>query len=73
MKMVLIFVNGLFNISAFLIGLVALVVLFGIVSRTKDEVKRGFIFVLLALVSFVIFEFLQIFEIYQILDSGLLC
>ena len=54
MSMIVLFVDGLFNIVGFLIGLVALVVLFGIVSRTKDEVKRGFIFILLALVSFII-------------------
>jgi len=69
MIMIVLFVNGLFNIVGFLIGLIALVVLFGIVSRTKDEVKRGFIFILFALVSFIIFEFLQIFQIYQIIDQ----
>lgn len=39
--------NGLFNIFGFIIGLVAVVVLFGIVKRTKDDVRCGFLYVLL--------------------------
>jgi len=69
MNMNLILVNGLFNIVGFLIGLVALFLLFGIVNRTKDEVKHGFIFILFALVAFIIFEFLQIVEAYQIINQ----
>lgn len=65
-------VNGLFHIVSFFIGLAAIVVLFGIVSRTKDEVSRGFLFILFALIAFVFIEFLQIFEIYQIINQSIL-
>lgn len=67
-----ILVNGLIHMVSFLIGLVAIIVLFGIVSRTKDEVSRGFTFLLLALITFVIFELLQILEIYQIINQTII-
>jgi len=59
--------NGLFNIFGFIIGLVAIVVLFGIVRRTKDEVRSGFLYVLLGLVAFVLFEMFKVFEAFDII------
>ena len=64
-----ILVNGLFNIIGFLIGLVVLFLVFGVVKRTKDEVRNGFIFILFALIAFIIFEFLQIVGAYQIIGQ----
>jgi len=61
--------NGLFNIVGFVVGLVAVVVLFGIVKRTKDEVRHGFLYVLLGMVVFVLFEVFKIFEVFQITDQ----
>lgn len=61
--------NGLFNIVGFVVGLVAVVVLFGIVKRTKDEVRHGFLYVLLGMVVFVLFEAFKIFEVFQIIDQ----
>ena len=60
--------DGLFSIVGFFIGLVALVLSFGIVNRTKDDVKTGFIFVFLSMVAFVVFDFLKILEIYLIIS-----
>jgi len=59
--------NGLFNIVGFIAGLVAVVVLFGIVKRTKDAVRHGFLFALLGMVAFVIVEIFKIFEVFQII------
>jgi len=59
--------NGLFNIFGFVIGLVAIVVLFGIVRRTKDEVRSGFLYVLLGMVVFVLFEVFKVFEAFQVI------
>lgn len=58
--------NGLFNIVGFIAGLVAVVVLFGIVKRTKDGMRHGFLFALLGMVAFVIVEIFKIFEVFQI-------
>ncbi len=58
---------GLFDIVGFIIGLVAVVVLFGIVRRTKDEVRVGFLLVLLGVVAFVLFEMFKVFEAFQII------
>ena len=62
---------GLLNIIGFIFGLIAIVVLFGIINRTKDEVKQGFLYVFLAMVSFVIFELFKIFEEYQIIGKSI--
>ena len=64
--------NGLFNIFGFIIGLVAIVVLFGIVKRTKDDVRCGFLYVLLGMVAFVLFEAFKIFEVFQIIDQAIM-
>lgn len=60
--------EGLFNIVGFFIGLLALVVSFGIVNRTKNEVRTGFILVFFGMFAFVILGFLKIFESYQIIN-----
>lgn len=61
--------NGLFNIFGFIIGLVAIVIVFGIVKRTKNEVRYGFSYVLFGVVAFVLFEAFKIFEVFQIIDQ----
>ena len=60
--------DGLFSIVGFFIGLIALVVSFGIVNRTKGEVRTGFIFVFFSMVAFIAFGFLRVFESYQIIS-----
>lgn len=58
--------NGIFSIFVFIFSLISVVILFGIVKRTKDEVKLGFSFILLGMSSFVLFGVFKIFEAYQI-------
>jgi len=54
--------SGLFSILGFFIGLIAVVILFGIVKRTKDEVRYGFIFILIGMFAFVLLEPVQDIE-----------
>lgn len=69
MSINLIELNGLFNVFGFLFGLVAVVVLYGIIKRTIDAVRQGFLFVLFAMIAFLAFEVLQIFEVFQIISQ----
>ncbi len=58
--------NGIFSIFVFFFSLIAVVILFGIVNRTKAEVKLGFLFILMGMFSFVLFGAFKILEAYQI-------
>lgn len=58
--------SGLFSIFGFFISLIVVVILFGIVKRTKDEVRHGFIYVLLGIIAFLLFEMFKIFEEFDI-------
>lgn len=64
--------SGLFSILGFFIGLIAVVILFGIVKRTKDEVRHGFLFVLLGMLAFVLLAAFKIFEAFQIIRQAML-
>lgn len=64
--------SGLFSILGFFIGLIAVVILFGIVKRTKDEVRYGFIFILIGILAFVLLEAFKIFEAFQIIRQAML-
>ncbi len=65
-------VTGLLSIIGFIVGLVALVLLFGIVKRTKDAVSHGFLFVLLAVLSLVIVNVVTVLETYQVIGSTMI-
>lgn len=65
-------VSGFFSIFGFIIGLVAVFILFGIVKRTKDEIRHGFLFVLLGMLAFVLLEAFRIFEVFQIIRQAML-
>ena len=60
-------IEGILTIAGFLLGLVALFISFGIINRTKDEVRYGFIFLFLGLVAFIIFGLVKLLESYQII------
>jgi len=62
-------VNGLLNAIGFAIGLVAVIILFGIIKRTKDGVRHSFLVILLGMVAFVILEFFKILEAFDIIIS----
>jgi hypothetical protein len=62
--------GSLFNILSFIVGLVAIVLMFGIVRRTKGEIKYGFLFVLFGILAFVLFEAVKIFEAFQIINQA---
>ncbi len=64
--------TGLLSIIGFIVGLVALVLLFGIVKRTKDAVSHGFLFVLLAVLSLAIVEVVTVLETYQLIGSTMI-
>ena len=53
------------NLVGFILGLFSLFLIFGIVKRTKDKIRSGFILLILGFLVFVIFEILKILEIYQ--------
>ena len=57
------------SIIGFIVGLVAVIVLFGIIKRTKDLVKHGFIFALIGMVAFVVLEALKVFEVFLIIPQ----
>ncbi|MEF8879231.1 MAG: hypothetical protein V5A64_02410 [Candidatus Thermoplasmatota archaeon] len=56
--------NLFFNAVGLFIGLVGLILLAGIIRRTKKDVKSSFLVVLIGFVGFLLFEFLKIFELY---------
>lgn len=58
-----------FSIIGFIVGLVAVIVLFGIIKRTKDLVKQGFIFVLIGMVAFIVLEAFKVFEVFLIMPQ----
>jgi hypothetical protein len=62
--------DGLFNIISFIVSLVIIVILFGIIRRTKDEIKYGFLFIFLGIITFTLFEVVKIFEAYQIINKA---
>jgi hypothetical protein len=64
--------SGLLNILGFIVGLIATVVLFGIVSRTKDDVRYGFLLTLLGMFAFVLFEAIRILEDFQIVNQAII-
>ena len=64
--------SGLFSILGFIFGLVAIVILFGIVRRTKDDVRHGFLLVLLGMFAFVLFETVKILEAFQIIRQAMI-
>ncbi len=53
------------NIVGFILGLFSLFLVFGIVKRTKDKIRSGFILLILGFLVFVVFEILKILEIFQ--------
>lgn len=64
--------SGLINILGFIVGLVAIVILFGIVRRTKDDVRYGFLLTLLGIFAFVLFEAVRILENFQIIRQAVI-
>jgi len=63
-------INYLFSLFGFIFGLFALILLFGIIKRTKDEIRYGFLLFLFAITTFVILEALKILEIYKIISMA---
>ncbi len=62
-------ISGLFSIIGFIVGLIAVTVLFGIIKRTKDAIRHGFIFVLVGMVAFVLLEAFKVFEVFLIIPQ----
>ena len=62
-------INGLFSIIGFIVGLIAVTVLFGIIKRTKDAIRHGFIFVLVGMVAFILLEAFKVFEVFLIIPQ----
>jgi hypothetical protein len=62
-------INGLFGLFGFIFGLISIIFLFGIIKRTKDDIRHGFILLFAAIVSFVVFEIFTILSSYQILSD----
>jgi hypothetical protein len=62
-------INGLFGLFGFIFGLISIIFLFGIIKRTKDDIRHGFMLLFAAIVSFVVFEIFTILSSYQILSG----
>ncbi len=60
-------ISVLFSLFGFIFGLFAIILLFGIIKRTKDEMRHGFFLFLFAITTFVILEALKILEVYKII------
>ena len=64
-----ILVTQVFSIVGFIIGLVAIIVISGIIKRTKGAIRDGFLFILVSIVAFVLLEALKVFEIFLIIPQ----
>ena len=64
-----ILVTRIFSLIGFFVGLVTVIVVSGIIKRTKDAVRAGFFFVLIALIAFVVYEGLLVLEIFLIIPQ----
>jgi len=64
-------INGLLSLFGFIFGLFAIIFLFGIIKRTKDEIRYGFLFLLFAVSSFVVLEGLEILANYNIFSVAI--
>jgi len=62
-------VTKVFSILGFIIGLVAILVVYGIIKRTKDAIRDGFVFVLMGIGTFVVFEATKVIEIFLIIPQ----
>jgi len=60
-------INGLFSLFGFIFGLISIIFLFGIIKRTKDDIRQGFILLFAGITSFVVFEIITILSSYQML------
>jgi len=53
------------EVLAFIISLATLIILYGIVRRTKEDIRQGFLSMLAALIFFIIFEILKITYVFS--------
>jgi len=67
--MVSILATQVFSIVGFIVGLVAVIILFGIIKRTKGAVRDGFIFVFVGIGAFVVFEAVKVLEVFLVLPQ----
>ena len=65
-----IILTRIFSLIGFIIGLVSIIIVSGIIKRTKDAVRTGFIFVLISICAFVIFEAFVLLEVFLIVPQS---
>jgi len=59
-------IYGLLSLFGFIIGLISIFFLFGIIKRTKDDIRYGFILIFIAVILFVAFEIINILSNFNI-------
>jgi hypothetical protein len=64
--------SGIIYIFTFIVSLVGLLIVFGIVKRTKDKMRYGLLYVLLGMVVFVLLKAFEIFGVFQIIGQTII-
>jgi len=64
--------SGIIYIFTFIVALVGLLIVFGIVKRTKDKMRYGLLYVLLGMVVFVLLKAFEIFGAFQIMGQTII-
>jgi hypothetical protein len=64
--------SGIIYIFSFIVSLVGLLIVYGIVKRTKDKMRYGLIYVLLGIAVFVLLKAFEIFEVFQIVGQTII-
>ena len=61
--------TGIISLVVLIVGIASIIILFGLVARTKAGMKQGFPFILLGMTTFVILEAIKVLKIFQIISS----
>ena len=56
-------VTGIISLAVLIVGIASIIILFGLVARTKAGMKQGFSFILLGMIMFVILEAIKVLKI----------
>ena len=61
--------TGIISLVVLIVGLASIIILFGLVARTKAGMKQGFSFLVLGMATFVILEAINVLKTFQIISS----
>ena len=61
--------TGIISLVVLIVGIASIIILFGLVARTKAGMKQVFSFILLGMTTFVILEAIKVLKTFQIISS----